>query len=109
MSQSATRYEVRCHRCDVSFPIGTKRCVHCGGRIGDASFEALTLGGDDGVSVDAESSTEQSIEERASEAGGEPSGPAGAGGAGRLARSGTALVWILILAASFLTRLCQGE
>lgn len=25
-------YEVRCPRCDVSFPVGTKVCVHCGGR-----------------------------------------------------------------------------
>ena len=24
-------YEVRCHRCDVSFPVGTRRCIHCSG------------------------------------------------------------------------------
>ena len=23
-------FELRCHRCDVSFPIGTKRCMYCG-------------------------------------------------------------------------------
>lgn len=106
MSQSATEYEVRCHRCDVSFPLGTKRCFHCGGRTGDASFEALTLRGDDGASPEVRASAEPSIEERANEADDELRR---AGGAGRLARSGTALVWILILAASFLTRLCQGE
>lgn len=27
-------YEVRCYECDVSFPIGTKRCIHCGNRVG---------------------------------------------------------------------------
>ena len=27
-------YEVRCHRCDCSFAPGTKRCIHCGERIG---------------------------------------------------------------------------
>lgn len=27
-------YEVRCNPCEVSFPPGTKRCLHCGGRIG---------------------------------------------------------------------------
>lgn len=32
--QSQTSYEVRCERCRVSFPVGTKRCVHCGERIG---------------------------------------------------------------------------
>lgn len=31
---SANVYEVRCHDCDVSFPVGTKRCIHCGGRTG---------------------------------------------------------------------------
>ncbi len=27
-------YEVRCHQCDCSFAPGTKRCLHCGERIG---------------------------------------------------------------------------
>jgi len=27
-------YEVRCEACHVSFPVGTRRCVHCGGRVG---------------------------------------------------------------------------
>ena len=25
-------YEVRCPRCDVSFPPQTRKCIHCGGR-----------------------------------------------------------------------------
>ncbi len=29
-------YEVRCPRCDVSFPPETRRCVHCGGKTGQA-------------------------------------------------------------------------
>lgn len=29
-----SEYEVRCPSCDVSFPKGTKRCMHCGGRTG---------------------------------------------------------------------------
>lgn len=28
-----TPYEVFCHHCRVSFPLGSKRCVHCGGRL----------------------------------------------------------------------------
>lgn len=35
---SADAYEVRCNACDVSFPLGTKRCVHCGGRTGPSSI-----------------------------------------------------------------------
>jgi hypothetical protein len=26
----ASHYEVRCPTCNVSFPVGTRRCVHCG-------------------------------------------------------------------------------
>ncbi len=27
-------FEVYCQRCRVSFPVGTRSCVHCGERIG---------------------------------------------------------------------------
>lgn len=27
-----TRFEVRCPSCNVSFPVGTRRCIHCGAR-----------------------------------------------------------------------------
>jgi len=32
--QSARDYEVYCPRCRVTFPIGAKKCLHCGGRVG---------------------------------------------------------------------------
>lgn len=32
-----TEYEVRCPRCDVSFPTGTKTCLHCGGATGPST------------------------------------------------------------------------
>jgi hypothetical protein len=28
-----TPYEISCSRCLVTFPVGTKRCLHCGGRL----------------------------------------------------------------------------
>ncbi len=31
MSKSGA-FEVRCPDCDVTFPVGTKKCLHCGGR-----------------------------------------------------------------------------
>jgi hypothetical protein len=31
MRGKGSPYEVRCPRCDVSFPVETRRCVHCGG------------------------------------------------------------------------------
>jgi len=38
-------FEVRCHRCDVSFPAGTKRCMYCGGKpsAGPPGVEPLDL------------------------------------------------------------------
>jgi len=32
--EKASPYEVRCPRCDVSFPVGTRTCLHCGGATG---------------------------------------------------------------------------
>ncbi len=29
-------YEVRCPRCDVSFPVETRTCIHCGGPTAEA-------------------------------------------------------------------------
>jgi hypothetical protein len=26
-------YEIYCNQCNVSAPIGTRRCIHCGGRL----------------------------------------------------------------------------
>ncbi len=31
-ARGPSAFEVYCQRCNVSFPIGTRRCVHCGGR-----------------------------------------------------------------------------
>jgi hypothetical protein len=28
-----TPYEVFCPRCSVTFPVGTRHCLHCGGRL----------------------------------------------------------------------------
>ncbi len=36
-----TPYEVYCFNCRVSFPVGTRRCIHCGGRIGRQRMEAV--------------------------------------------------------------------
>jgi hypothetical protein len=31
MDAGGSSYEVRCPVCDVSFPVETRRCIHCGG------------------------------------------------------------------------------
>lgn len=40
-------FEVRCFSCSVTFPAGTKRCLHCGERTG---VPALPLGTADDLS-----------------------------------------------------------
>lgn len=37
--------EVRCGHCGVSFPVGTKRCVHCGERLGRGRRMRVTTAG----------------------------------------------------------------
>lgn len=45
-SANSDRYEVRCYRCDVAYPVGTKRCIHCGQRTGvPAMFMPQLSGG----------------------------------------------------------------
>jgi len=31
---NAEDHEVRCQQCGAGFAVGTRRCVHCGGRLG---------------------------------------------------------------------------
>ena len=39
-NQNAVRdFEVRCYHCGTSFAVGTKRCIHCGQRLGSAPVE----------------------------------------------------------------------
>ncbi len=33
-ASESSPYEVRCRECKVSFPLGTRVCVHCGARLG---------------------------------------------------------------------------
>ena len=39
----ANPYEVYCTRCNVSFPVGTRVCVHCGQPIGRVAAVAGAL------------------------------------------------------------------
>jgi ribosomal protein L37E len=38
-----TPYEVSCTRCRVTFPVGTRTCIHCGQPIARSSAEAAAL------------------------------------------------------------------
>jgi hypothetical protein len=81
----ATPFEVYCPRCRVTFPVGAKRCIHCGGRVGTERFTPhmeLPPGAED-LEVD--------------EASGRRSGP-----------SPFTLIWVLLLIGGYLYRSCAS-
>jgi hypothetical protein len=102
-SRDLTVYEVRCHSCNVSFPPGTKRCIHCGERIGRPRLlpgrgdEMPEFAGGDPFPEAREAAARE-----AEEAEVEPSG-------GRGLRVGFTLLWLFLALISALSRSCQGD
>jgi len=59
---SESPYEVRCPRCDVSFPPEARTCMHCGGPTGASGvFAALRTTQFDQTSIEATEETPFSI------------------------------------------------
>ncbi len=81
----ANPYEVTCTHCRVTFPVGTRTCVHCGQRIGRAVGMAPTLMG--------RGPFEEELPEEAP--------------ARSLAFSPTTFVWLLAAVATVVYRSCQ--
>ena len=76
---SAHAFEVRCESCNVSFPSGTRRCLHCGAKLNSR----LSLGENDAA----------------------PHPEAGEVSIGR--RLGSASMWIVLAVVAALARLCE--
>lgn len=86
-----TPFEVRCERCRVTFPVGTRRCVHCGGPTGGSRGKlALRL------EPSGREPEELEVEPEA-----EP-------GRRRFV-SPLTLAWIVLIAAGYLVRACSGQ
>jgi hypothetical protein len=82
-----TPYEVYCYECRVTFPVGTRSCLHCGRPIGVPAASRML----------------------------NPMLPAGAGDAAEAAdplssarRFGGLSLWVLLAIGAALTRLCGG-
>ena len=109
-------YEVRCPRCDVSFPVGTRKCIHCGNptvgadrvAILESMLESSTAPPpDDGYSDLTEIPGTVFFpdqNERELETSDEPSS------VGRsLIRSLGGFIWVVVLIGCTLARKCGGE
>ena len=85
-------FEVYCERCRVSFPIGARRCIHCGGPTAasrsNRSLRHAPVAEPEPVPVEGE------LEPEAVQ---------------RRFLSPTTLVWIVLIAAGYLYRACGGE
>jgi len=90
-----TAYEVRCPGCDVTFPPGTRQCIHCGSRIGRPRL----LGGSG--ELQSFEGGDPFPESHAPESDTEPSG-------GRGLRIGFTLVWLVLAVVTAAMRACQG-
>jgi hypothetical protein len=107
-----TEYEVRCPRCNVSFPVGTRTCLHCGGRTmrGEQAaslrrgeplpspFEPRTRGApgepvETGLPRPLPVDVEQEEEEQSTR--------------GRLLRAGVTVLWILLAIGFSAARACS--
>lgn len=109
MYSPKSAYEVRCPRCDVSFPIGTRKCVHCGGPIGRSDGGAILESLVEPSAGPADEYLDPTLiipdqDERELETSDEPST------IGRsLIRSLGGLVWVIVLIGFTLARNCGGE
>lgn len=126
-SMSSQSFEVRCGRCDVTFPIETKRCIHCGGATGAARGFSL---GNRGFGTRASASDAATAspfetaygtdddefvlrdESGKLSAGADVGGAAGDAGSSplkSLVRSMGGVIWVLLLVGFSLVRSCGGE
>lgn len=97
-------YEVWCGHCDVSFPVGTKKCMHCGGRVqrerpakhGMRVAFASEPEHDESAFFDVSTGEEGVAEEEESPR-------------RRWLRASMSLVWMVLLAAGYIWQNCAGS
>lgn len=80
-------YEVYCPHCSVTFPVGQKNCIHCGGRL---ARERLEPGEFTTPFEAAEEDPDETVTRRSS-------------------WSPLALIWLLLFVGGTIYRSCAGE
>lgn len=90
-----TPFEVYCYNCHVTFAAGTRRCVHCGGRLGGFRGPGPAGFRGSGPAPDATEPPAELAEP-------DPSEPS----IGR--RLGGMSLWVLLALGAAVLRMCQG-
>jgi len=83
-------YEVLCPRCNVTFPVGTRHCIHCGGPIGG---RGLFGGGAQAPTLSPTGEPEDFDDDEMPR---------------RSPYSPVALLWVILLGAGAVYRACTG-
>ncbi|MBW2385920.1 MAG: hypothetical protein JRG92_19985 [Deltaproteobacteria bacterium] len=101
-------YEVRCSRCQVSFPPDTKRCMHCGGRT-VPTYIRVANGLTEGREPIGEAHGHEVLVHPSERAGVEPIGVEQEveGGRSGLMRSAVTVVWVLLAVGFSILRACS--
>ena len=82
-----TPYEVYCYQCQATFALGTRRCVHCGGRLAHAEAQIEPgVGSPTSAEGAADESPVVTIARRMS----------------------GATLWLVFVLAAILARMCEG-
>jgi len=93
LKPESPQVEVYCNRCGVSFPVGSRRCLHCGGRLDrervGRELSALPAGFEPHLEENLEAVLEDEMPRRSG-------------------ISPLTLVWIALLLAGYLYRSCMG-
>ena len=80
-------YEVHCSRCSVTFPVGQKHCIHCGGRLSKERLEP----GEFAIPFEEAEEVQEEVTTR------------------RSGWSPLALIWLILFVGGTIYRACVGE
>ena len=109
MQRGSSPYEVRCPRCDVSFAVETRRCIHCGGPT--AASDSPRIGVESGSPLPWNRTQEDPARtpDEIGAPGGGPEVPETAPTSlgATLLRSFGSLIWVVALVAFSILRSCS--
>jgi len=97
-ASESREFEVYCPNCRVTFPVGTRRCLHCGGRVGPRTSgmelrEAQPLAREHFMGLESAEAEEEE----------------GSPAIGKARRIGSVVMWIVIALAAAVSRFCTGD